>query len=84
MPVLCLLLELFKWTLFARVLLSWVPRLPEGLRPVAEVIYTLTDPIVRAARPLIPPIRIGMVSLDVSILLVFIVLELLSRAICFR
>jgi YggT family protein len=80
--LICILLRIYYFVLLARVLLSWFPRLPDGARPVAELVYTLTDPIVRAARPLIPPLRIGMVSLDLSILLVFIALQLLIPAFC--
>lgn len=84
MGVLCVLLQVFYWVLLARVLLSWFPRLPDGLRPVAEFVYSVTDPIVKAARPLIPPVRIGAASLDLSILLVFLALYLLTNAICIR
>lgn len=84
MTILCVLLQVYYWVLLARVLLSWFPRLPDGMRPVAELVYTLTDPVVKAARPLIPPIRIGMAALDLSILLVFLALYLLTNAICYR
>jgi YggT family protein len=82
MRFVCAALQIYYWVLLARVLLSWFPRLPDGIRPIAEVVYVLTDPIVRFARPLIPPIRIGMVSLDISILLVFIALQVLLAAVC--
>ena len=80
MSFVCLALYIFYFVLLARILLSWFPRVPDAIRPIAELVYTLTDPIVRAARPLIPPIRIGMISLDISILLVFIALQLLLNA----
>lgn len=82
MDLVCVLLRIYYFVLLARVLLSWFPRVPDGVRPIAELVYTLTDPIVRAARPLIPPLRIGMMSLDLSILLVFIGLQLLLAAVC--
>jgi len=82
MDILCVVLRAYYFVLLARVILSWFPRVPEGVRPIAELVYTLTDPIVRFARPLIPPLRIGMVSLDLSILLVFIALQLLLQAVC--
>jgi YggT family protein len=42
-----------------------------------EVVYSTTDPPVKALRRLLPPIRIGQVSLDLSIMVLFIVLYLL-------
>jgi YggT family protein len=41
---------------------------------VAEVVYTITDPPLRALRKVIPPLRLGSVSLDLSFLvLIFLV-----------
>lgn len=80
--VICFLLSLYTWVLLARVLLSWFPRVPEGLRPIVELVYGATEPLVRLARPLIPPVRIGAVALDLSILVVFFVLQLVQTAIC--
>ncbi|MFA5889618.1 MAG: YggT family protein [Actinomycetota bacterium] len=80
--LICLLLALYGYVLLARVLLSWFPHLPDGLRPVVELIYAVTEPVIRVARPLIPPVRIGAVALDLSILVVFFVLQLVQTAIC--
>lgn len=82
MDLVCVALQIYYWILLARVILSWFPRVPDGVRPIAELVYTSTDWIVRLARPLIPPLRIGMVSFDLSILLVFIGLQLLVAAVC--
>lgn len=76
------MLALYGYVLLARVLLSWFPHLPDGLRPVVELIYAVTEPVIRVARPLIPPVRIGAVALDLSILVVFFVLQLVQTAIC--
>jgi len=58
--------------MFAR---SWTPR---GVVLVfAEVIYTLTDPPLRAVRRLIPPLRVGSVSLDLSFIVVVVALWVL-------
>lgn len=56
--------------------------LPEGLRPIVGFIYTLTEPVLKIFRPLIPPLRIGMMALDLSILLVFILLSFVTTAVC--
>ena len=69
--------------LFARVILSWVGhRVPDGLRPISAFVFTLTEPVLRIFRPLIPPLRVGMVALDISILLIFILLSIVQTAVC--
>jgi YggT family protein len=60
--------------MFAR---SWEPR---GLWLVLlEVIYSITDPPVKALRRVIPPLRLGGVALDLSVLVLFIVLSIAMR-----
>jgi YggT family protein len=39
---------------------------------VAEAIYTITDPPLRLLRRLIPPLRLGNFSLDLGMLLLFL------------
>ena len=52
---------------FAR---SWSPRGP--LLVVLEVVYSVTDPPIKALRRVIPPLRIGSIALDLSFLLVLV------------
>ena len=52
---------------FAR---SWSPRGP--LLVVLEVVYSATDPPIKALRRVIPPLRNGSVALDLSFLLVLV------------
>lgn len=82
MGALCAILVLYQYILLARVLLSWFPQLPPAARPIAEIIFTLTEPVLKAVRPLLPPLRIGNISLDVSILLLFVALSLLQGRVC--
>lgn len=66
---------------FAR---SWSPGGP--LLVVLEVVYSVSDPPIKALRRVIPPLRIGSVSLDLSFLIVMIsayVLLRFNRAIFF-
>lgn len=59
---------------FAR---DWQPR---GVVAVlVESIFMLTDPPLRALRRIIPPLRIGSVSLDLAFLVLIIGLQLLLR-----
>ena len=63
---------------FAR---SWRPL---GATAVGlEIVYTVTDPPVRLLRRAIPPLRIGQVSLDLSVLILLIGLSII-RAIASR
>ena len=63
----------FDWILvFAR---EWKPR--GVVLVVAEAVYTVTDPPLKALRRVIPPVRIGNISLDLAFLLLFIGCSLL-------
>ena len=53
--------------IFAR---SWTPR--GVLLVLLEVVYSVTDPPIKALRKVIPPLRIGSISLDLSFLIVMI------------
>ncbi len=63
----------FDWIrIFAR---EWRPRGPALL--VAEPVYTLTEPPLRALRKIIPPLRLGGVSIDLSFMVLFFAVYLL-------
>ncbi|MCT1867289.1 YggT family protein [Dermabacter sp. p3-SID358] len=52
---------------------------PRGIVLVAcEAIYTVTDPPVKALRSVIPPLNLGGVVLDVSVLIIFFACSLIS------
>jgi YggT family protein len=52
---------------FAR---SWTPT--GFLLVVLEVVYSATDPPIKALRKVIPPLRIGTVAIDLSFIIVMI------------
>ena len=55
---------------------------PAGIVAVAlEVCYTVTDPPLKALRRVIPPLRIGRVSLDLSFIVLFFVVQILMRVV---
>jgi YggT family protein len=58
--------------IFAR---SWQPRGP--LLLVAEAIYTLTDPPLKALRRIIPPLKLGGIQLDLAFLVLIIAVQIL-------
>lgn len=82
MGILCTLLGIYLLILFARAILSFFPRLPDGLIPVARVIFAATEPLLRIFRPLIPPVRAGNIALDVSFTLVFFLLIIIRGVVC--
>ena len=58
-----------EWVqVFAR---SWQPRGP--LLVVLEAVYSATDPPLRAIRRVVPPLRLGGVQLDLSLMLLLII-----------
>jgi len=68
----------------ARVLgRNWRPR---GLMVVvAEFVFTITDPPIKAVRRLLPPVRVGGAALDFSWSIVMLVVIVLSYvALAFR
>jgi YggT family protein len=78
--------------LIARFVIDWVQMLARSWRPsglvlvICELVYTATDPPLRAIRRVIPPLRLGQVALDLSPMVLLIALWLLqgvNRAIFF-
>jgi YggT family protein len=53
--------------IFAR---AWVPR--GVMLLLLETVYSATDPPIKALRRVIPPLRIGSISLDLSFLIVMV------------
>ena len=71
-------LFLFFVVLIGRLVLDWVQAFSRDWRPrgpmlvVAEVIYTVTDPPLRALRRLIPPLTLGQLRLDLAFLVLML------------
>nr|WP_243843655.1 YggT family protein [Microbacterium endophyticum] len=70
---------LYVFTLFGRLILEYIPIFNREWRPrgaslvAAEVVYTLTDPPIKLFRRFIPPLRVGMVSIDLAFALTMLV-----------
>lgn len=68
----------FIGTLWVRFIVDWVQVFARSWSPhgallvVLELAYSITDPPIRALRRVIPPLRIGSISLDLSFLIVMI------------
>ena len=73
----------FFLLLIGRLIFEWVQVFSRDWRPrgvvlvIAEAVYSATDPPVRALRRLIPPVRLGSVSIDLSFLILMVSISLL-------
>lgn len=71
-------LLLYMIALVARLILEWIQAYSRDFRPrglvlvLFELVYSLTDPPVRGLRRIIPPIRLGAVSLDLSLMILLL------------
>jgi YggT family protein len=78
LSLLASLVELYVVVLIARALLSWFPAAPgSGLSKVVRALDSVTEPVLRPIRRLLPPIGVGGMGIDLSILIVVIVAEII-------
>ena len=75
-------LWLFFVLLIGRLVLDYIQMFARSWRPtgvllvVAEVVYTITDPPLKALRRLIPPLRLGSITLDLSFLVLVVLVQI--------
>ena len=80
--IIYILLWLFFLLLIARLVLDYVQMFAREWRPrgpllvVAEFIYTVTDPPLKALRRVIPPLKLGQIVLDLSFLVLVVIVQL--------
>jgi YggT family protein len=72
------LLELFLFVLFVYSILSWVIAAgrigyDSPVRKIQNVLSAICEPVLRPVRRLLPPVRVGGVGLDLSVMIVFLV-----------
>ncbi len=71
-------LLLFFMALIVRLVFEWVQMFARSWRPrgialvAAHGVYSVTDPPLKVLRRLIPPLRLGGISLDVGFILLFV------------
>jgi YggT family protein len=76
--VLHLTLWLFIALLWVRFVVDWVQVFARSWRPrgvllvLLEVVYSITDPPIKALRRVIPPLRLGTIAIDLSFIIVMI------------
>ncbi len=83
--ILGVLLLFFLIFLIARLVFDYIQMFARSWRPtgvvlvLAEIVYTVTDPPLRALRKVIPPLKIGNISLDLSFLVLIILVTVAQR-----
>lgn len=83
LKVLDVIIQVFWYMLLARIVVEMIASFSRGWSPkgffavVAEALFTITDPPVKALRRVIKPVRLGQVSLDLSVLVLFLILMVL-------
>jgi len=81
--VLTYVLTIYLVVLIGRMIFGWVQVFARDWRPtgillvLAEAIFTETDPPLKFLRRFIPPLRLGMVAMDLSFMVLFIVVLIL-------
>jgi len=79
------LLFVFIALLWIRFIVDWVQVFARSwsqrgvLLVILEVVYSVTDPPIKALRRIIPPLRIGNFALDLSFLIVLVAAYVLLR-----
>ena len=85
--ILLVAVSLYSWILLARIVIEMIQSFSRQFNPprwfmmVAEVLFVVTDPPVKALRKVIPPLQLGGIALDVSIIVLFLLLSILSQLI---
>jgi YggT family protein len=80
-------LLVFLILLVFRLIMEYVFMFARSYRPAGpvavalELCYTVTDPPLKALRRVIPPLRIGRVSLDLSFIVLFFVVQILMSVV---
>jgi YggT family protein len=80
-----LIVFLFFVTLIGRLVLDWIQVFARDWRPqgpilvVAEAVYTITDPPLKALRRVIPPLRLGQLQVDLAFTVLFVLTVLVMR-----
>ncbi len=77
-------INIYIFILFGRLILDYITIFNREWRPrgvvlvLAETVYTLTDPPLRAIRRFVRPIRFGSVALDLSFLVLILGLQFMQ------
>jgi YggT family protein len=82
--LLCLALTVYWLVLLARVIVSWIelagvrPPVTGPLRTLFELLFDVTEPVLRPIRRIVPPAG----PLDLSVIVAFVIIFVLQNALC--
>jgi YggT family protein len=85
--VLTYVLAIYLFVLIVRMIFSWIQAFSRDWHPagillvVAESVFTVTDPPLKFLRRFIPPLRLGMVAMDLSFMVLFIVVLIMLEVV---
>jgi YggT family protein len=81
--ILYFIVLIFFITLIGRLIIDWIQVFARDWRPrgvvlvIAEAIYSVTDPPLKALRRVLPPLTIGQVQIDLAFIVIFLITSLL-------
>jgi YggT family protein len=79
----CQLLQIYLFVLFARIILSWFPISPgSALAPVFSALYAVTEPVLGPIRRIMPPLSLGGMGIDLSPFIVILVFQVVAGRLC--
>ena len=85
--ILDFVLFIFFVLLIGRLVIDWVQVFARDWRPrgvmlvIAEAVYTVTDPPLKAIRKVVPPISLGAVRIDLAFLILMLGVSILMGVI---
>ena len=80
--VLCLVLTVYSIVLLARVIMSWVelsgwhPPVTGPIRTIFELMFDVTEPVLKPLRRIVPPAG----ALDLSVIVAFVIIFVIRSA----
>ncbi len=72
--ILLWLINIYEWIIIIVIIMSWIN--PDPYNPIVHFLYSITEPVFRFARRILP-LRVGMI--DLSPLIIFLLLAILKR-----
>jgi YggT family protein len=85
--VLTYVLAIYLFILIVRMIFSWIQAFSRDWHPsgillvIAESVFTVTDPPLKFLRRFIPTLRFGMVAMDLSFMVLFIVVLIMLEVV---
>ncbi|MDR7329731.1 YggT family protein [Corynebacterium guangdongense] len=85
--ILYIIVRVYTLLLIARLIIEMIHSFSRQFQPprwfamVAEPVFQVTDPPVKALRRVIPPLRAGGVGIDMSVLVLFFILFILGQVV---